>query len=62
MRKNSTLFSTEPLISHDENEVKPAANAEPVPSEAVIQNIINYSKALQINKSEEVGVVEVVLN
>ena len=33
-----------------------------VPSQSVIQNILNYSKALAVKKTESLGYLDVVLN
>lgn len=65
MEKNSTLFS----FSSSENQTKDLSGNHPnisgdsaVPGGHVIQNILNYSKALRIEKSKAVGSVEVILN
>jgi hypothetical protein len=61
MAKNSTLFTNEPsFISENPKKLK-----EPLPgspSDWVIQNILNYSKALRVEKSKSVGFVATVLN
>jgi len=61
MAKNSTLFSNVSFIPHDEKDMKENSSQE-FPSDAVINNILSFSKALKIEKSREVGLIEVVLN
>ena len=61
MQKNSTLFSHASFIPHDEKDMKENSSQE-LPGDAVIQNILNFSKALKIEKSCQVGLIEIVLN
>jgi hypothetical protein len=69
MAKNSTHISCASFLAHNEKDL-PAGQAgrkekaEPglAPCEAVIQNILNFSKALRVKKSHGVGIVEFVLN
>ena len=61
MEKNSTHFSNASFIPHDEKDMKGTPSLE-LPSGAVIQTILNFSKALRIKKSEAIGIIEVVLN
>ena len=61
MAKNSTLFSNEPsFISENPEKLKEQISESP--SDQVIQNILNFSKALKVHKSSTAGVVEIVLN
>lgn len=50
------------FTSNDKKIVKEESLPELNPGNAVIQNILNYSKALRIRKSEMTGLIEVVLN
>ncbi len=61
MQKNSTLFSTASVVPQDQKDMKSTPSQE-VPGDAVIRNILNFSKALEIRKSRETGLIEVVLN
>lgn len=62
MAKNSTLFSNTPFISDTKKKLKEDALNCESPSDAVIQNILNFSKALKIERSKSIGFVETVLN
>ncbi|MEK6615597.1 MAG: hypothetical protein AABZ32_05735 [Bacteroidota bacterium] len=64
MAKNSTLFSNAFFISHSEKNLKEKTllNSEVCLSNAVIINILSFSKALTIEKSKNIGFIEVVLN
>lgn len=64
MAKNSTLFSNDSFISHGEKNQKEKTllDNETCPSDGVIRNILSFSKALKIEKSREVGLIEIVLN
>ena len=61
MAKNFTLFSNESFISDSTQKLKEDVFAQ-LPSDAVIQNILNFSKALKIEKSKSAGIVEMILN
>ena len=61
MAKTSTQFSIASFVSQDKKNLKEDSLRE-YPSEAVIKNILNYSKALKIEKSRHTGFVEIVLN
>jgi len=65
MEKNSTLFyftsSVDCAKDLSTNHPHTSDNFA-VPTNSVIQNILNYSKALRINKSKAVGIIENVLN
>lgn len=71
MAKTSTHFSiasfpegTHSSISQNEKNLKEDSLQEfdSYPSEEAIKNILNYSKALKIERSREVGLIEIVLN
>ena len=73
MAKTSTQFSIASFISQDNKNLSAlndglSLSAEKedslreYPSEAVIKNILNFSKALKIEKSRHTGFVEIVLN
>lgn len=66
MEKNSTLFSFTSSANHKKdlsgNHPNISGDSAVLPGSHVIQNILNYSKALRIEKSKAVGSVEVVLN
>lgn len=61
MQKNSTHFPNKSFIPHDEKDMKENTSPE-FPSDAVIRNILNFSKALKIEKSCHAGLIEIVLN
>lgn len=61
MEKNSTHFSNASFIPHEEKDMKENTSQE-IPGDAVIQNILNFSKAFRIKKSATIGIVELVLN
>ena len=61
MAKTSTQFSIASFVSQDKKNLKEDSLRE-YPSEAVIKNILNFSKALKIEKSRHTGFVEIVLN
>jgi hypothetical protein len=50
------------FTSNNKKIVKEEPFPELNPRDAVIQNILNYSKALRIKKSEMGGLIEVMLN
>lgn len=59
MQKNSTLVST--ILITTKNKQQNASFVEQnEPSDSIIQNILNYSKSLTIQKSKSVGFIEVV--
>ena len=65
MEKNSTLISFTSSVGSEKNlsaNHLHTSDDSACPSSNVIQNILNYSKALRINKSKAIGDVEVVLN
>lgn len=64
MAKNSTLYSNGSFISRSEKNLKEKAlpDNQVYPGDAVIANIIAFSKALKIRKSREAGLIEIVLN
>jgi hypothetical protein len=64
MAKNSTLFSNVSIISLSEKNLKEEAlkDNQCSPGNAIIANILNFSKALQVEKSREAGTIELVLN
>ena len=72
MQKNFTHFSNGSFIPHDEKDLKEtpsspsrsamAQQGQEVPSDETIQNILNFSKSLEMKKSISVGLIEVVLN
>ena len=61
MQKNSTHFSNTSFIPHGKKDMKEISSQE-IPDDAVIKNILNFSKALKIEKSYSLGFIEVVLN
>lgn len=69
MAKNSTHISCTSFLPPNEKDLPTGQagmkeKAEPgyVPGEAVIQNILNFSKALRMKRSQAIGIVEFVLN
>ena len=67
MAKNSTLFSNASFISHREKDLKEKNNPdnyrdEMCPGDALINNILSFSKALKIEKSREIGTIRMMLN
>ena len=64
MEKDFTLFSNASFNSHSEKDLKEKTllDIEMGPSGVVINNILSFSKVLKIEKSREVGLIEIVLN
>ena len=64
MAKTSTLFSIESFISDVEKDVKekPSLNNQYCPGDAVIANILNFSKVLRVEKSDHIELLEILLN
>jgi hypothetical protein len=74
MEKKSTLFSYNPFLSHNQKilkekemcflpeEIMQEAKDELSPRDAVIANILNFSRSLIIEKSRTIGFFEIVLN
>lgn len=59
MQKTSTLVST--ILKTTINKQQKVTVVENIePSDSLIQNILNYSKSLTIQKSKSVGFIEVV--
>ncbi len=59
MQKTSTLVST--ILKTTTNKQQKSTFVEHIePSDSLIQNILNYSKSLTIQKSQSVGFIEVV--
>lgn len=59
MQKTSTLVST--ILKTTTNKQQKVTVVENIePSDSLIQNILNYSKSLTIQKSKSVGFIEVV--
>ena len=59
MHKTSTLVST--ILKTTKNKQQKSDFVENMePSDSLIQNILNYSKSLTIQKSKSVGFIEVV--
>ena len=64
MAKNFTLISNGSFISRNEKNVKEHSFQDDrfSPADAVIANILAFSKALKIEKSCQAGLIEIVLN
>lgn len=71
MAKTSTLFSNVSFIARDEEKLPVAQAAlkenslpdtQTSPGDAVIANILSFSKALTIERSRGAGLIEIVLN
>lgn len=62
MAKNSTHTSYASFVPHTEKDMRQKTESGSNLSEAVIQNILNFSKALRVKNSREVGIIEFVLN
>jgi hypothetical protein len=59
MQKTSTLVST--ILKTTKNKQQQVTIVDRIePSDSLIQNILNYSKSLTIQKSQSVGFIEVV--
>lgn len=59
MQKTSTLVST--LLKITKNKQQDLRSVDTTePSESLIQNILNYSKSLTIQKSDAIGFIEIV--
>jgi hypothetical protein len=57
MQQNSTLVSST-LKSTTNKQQRTKTVDENEPSDSLIQNILNYSKSLTINKSKTIGFIE----
>ena len=63
MAKNSTLFSNVSFVSLNENlKGKSFRDNQFAPNDAVISNILSFSRALKIEKSHHTGLIQMVLN
>lgn len=64
MEKNSTRFLFHPFVPGVDKDLTSdrMKEAHDFPSGAVISNILNFSKALRVKKSNSLGKVELVLN
>jgi hypothetical protein len=58
MQQNSTLVSST-LKSTTNKQQRTKTVDENEPSDSLIQNILNYSKSLTINKSKTIGFIEI---
>jgi len=61
MEKKSTHISSA-FISHRKKNLKQQVDICEAPRWEVIQNILNYSKALRIQQSHSAGLIEIILN
>ncbi|MFZ4523358.1 MAG: hypothetical protein ACOYNC_16740 [Bacteroidales bacterium] len=64
MKRTATFYS---LTSFPSGEIVPSADRrrrkrEVSPSESVIRNLLNYSKALAVLKTNETGYINLVMN
>jgi hypothetical protein len=69
MRNFSTLIyfvnrsQSEPLrIQQVETEINSAMENENVPSDRIIENIMNFARSYEVCKTESTGYVEMILN
>lgn len=62
MSKTSTKQITEPFNTKMNEEQDNSKEFPYEPGESVINNILNYSKALSIRKSKNIEHIEIVLN
>ncbi|HEY4799426.1 MAG TPA: hypothetical protein VII99_10160 [Bacteroidia bacterium] len=62
MEKKFTLFYSTPSVVHYEKDIKGNVGECCELSVEAIQNILNFSKALQVRKSDVLKQVEIVLN
>ncbi len=58
MQQNSTLVSST-LNPTTNKQQRTKTVDENEPSDSLIQNILNYSKSLTINKSKAIGLIEI---
>ncbi len=58
MQQNSTLVSST-LKSNTNKQQHTKTVDDNEPSDSLIQNILNYSKSLTINKSKTIGFIEI---
>lgn len=65
MKKKFTFYSlysdTAKNLTLDENSVR-GPDQKTAPSESVIRNLINYSKALSVFKTRQSGIINLVMN
>ena len=59
MQQTSTLVSSTLKLTKNKQQASKLVD-ENNPSDSIIQNILNYSKSLTIQKSKSVGFIEVV--
>jgi hypothetical protein len=64
MKRHATLFSLNPIVSKENSfSSEFRKNRKEVsPSESVIRNLMNYSKALNVLKTQDSGIIHLVMN
>jgi len=64
MKRTATLYSLNSLSSkvNDPSTEKRRRKKDVSPSESVIRNLLNYSKALAVLKTTETGFINMVMN
>ena len=63
MRKSATLYSSSTFTSEKKKPIPEDEIRKGIPpGEWVIQNILNYSKALSVLKSEKAGYIRMMMN
>ena len=64
MQRNFTHFSNASFVPHEDEDLKEISSQDITasPSDEVINNILNFSRALKVERSQSVGSVEIVLN
>lgn len=64
MKRTATIYSLNAMTSkvNDPSTEKRRRSKEVSPSESVIRNLLNYSKALRVLNTTETGFVNLVMN
>lgn len=61
MKRTATFFPLSTKVNATPSEKRRKRN-EMNPSESVIRNILNYSKAVSVYKTEDAGIINLVMN
>ncbi len=61
MKRTATFFQVTPRVSSNPSD-KRRKRDEMNPSESVIRNILNYSKALSVCATKDTGIINLVMN
>jgi hypothetical protein len=64
MKRTATIYALTPFSSkvNDPSTDRRRRRKEVSPSESVIRNLLNYSKALAVLKTNDTGIINLVMN